>query len=147
MVTGSITLLPQKSGRMIYLFLTICPVTLLMQCITWLIEYGLLPTSKFLAFVYLAIPITLMLTLGYFLIFRKNHKIGIQDDIITETSWLHKVRTISVHEIASVRRNILREISLLDADGRKLLCVEPNMTNFDQLLNWLERYHLLQGEN
>ena len=143
MVSSSFTLLPQKSGRMIYLILTICPVTLLMQCTTWLIKLGILPTSKYLAFVYLTIPMLLMVTLGYFLIFRKNHKIEIQDDTITETNWLNKVRTISVHEIASVRRNILREISLLDADGKKLLCVEANMTNFDQFLHWLERYHKL----
>ena len=141
MVSSSFTLLPQKSGRMIYLILTICPVTLLMQCTTWLIEFNILPTSKYLAFVYLTIPMILMVILGYFLIFRKNHKIEIQDDTIKETSWRNKVSTISVHEIASVRRNILREISLLDADGKKLLCVEANMTNFDQFLHWLERYH------
>ena len=140
MVSSSFTLLPQKSGRIIYLLLTICPVTLLMQGITWLIEFEIIPTSKFLAFVYLTIPMLLMVTLGYFLIFRKNHKIEVSDDTITETSWRNKVSTISVHEIASVRRNLLREVILLDENGSKLLCVEANMTNFDQFENWLERY-------
>ena len=128
---------------MISLMMTICPATLLMQCITWLIEFDIIPTSKFLAVVYLAIPLILMMTLGYFLIFRENHKVEVCDNVITETTWLNNTNTIHVHQIASVRRDLLQHVILLDASGNKLLGVEPSMTNFVQFLRWLERYHKL----
>ena len=140
MTSTNFALLPTKSGKMANLLLTICPATFLMQGITWLIELDILPTSKFLAFVYLFIPMALMVTLGYFLIFRKNHKIEVCDNVIIETTWLRKTNTIRAHEILSVRRGLLREVILVDSENRKLLCLEANMTNFDQFLNWLERY-------
>ena len=146
MTSINFTLLPTKSGKMASLLMTICPATLLMQCITWLIDFDLIPTSKFLAFVYLAIPMIFMVTLGYFLIFRKNHKIEIYNDVITETTWLNKTNSIHVHEISSVRRGLLREVILLDAGGKKLLCVEANMTNFDQFQQWLARHNLYESK-
>ena len=143
MTNADFTLLPTKSGKMASLLMTICPATLLMQCITWLIDFDLIPTSKFLAVVYLAVPLILMMTLGYFLIFRENHKVGVCDDVITETSWVNKINRIHVHQIASVRRGLLRNVILLDESGHKLLCIEPSMTNFVQFLRWLERHHKL----
>lgn len=140
MTSTDFTLLPTKSGKMGNLLLTICPATLLMQCITWLIEFGIIPTSKVLAFVYLTIPMILMVTLGYFQIFKKNHNIEVRNDSIVETTWLRKTNTIRTHEIASVRRGLLREVILLDAAGTTLLRVEASMTNFDQFLHWLEQY-------
>ena len=139
----SFILQPTKSGKLGRLLLTICPATLLMQCITWLIELDILPTSKILALVYLAVPLLLMATLGYFLVFRKNHRIEICSDVITETTLLNKTNTIHVHDIGSIRRGLLREVILLDAMGKKLLCVEVPMTNFDQFLHWLEQHHLI----
>lgn len=139
MTSTNFTLLPTKSGKMGDLLLTICPVVFLMQGITWLIELTILPTSKFLAFVYLAIPMILMMTLGYFLVFRTNHKIEVCDNIITETTWLRKTNTIHAYDIASVRRGLLQTITIFDAEGKTLLSVEPSMTNFVQFLRWLEQ--------
>jgi hypothetical protein len=141
MTNTDFTLLPTKSDKMVNLLMTVSPPTLLMQGIIWLIELGILPTSKLLAFVYLAIPMILMMTLGYFLVFRKNHRIEVCDDVITETTWLNKTNNIHVHDIASVRRGLLQNVYLLDASGRKILCVEPHMTNFVQFLRWLEQHH------
>ena len=79
------------------------------------------------------------------LILPRNHCIVLFENSLIEKS-LHGrnqfIRKVNVDQIACYRRNILGEIVLLDPQGRKLLCVEPCMTNQDLFEQWLTSHHI-----
>lgn len=131
----------EKQGRIKYLLLTIAPYLILMQLFVQLTEAGILPRGKILSQVYVYLPLALMCVASYFLILKKNHTIEVSDQGLIEEDWHGKFHTISVHKIRSVRRNWLGELRLLDEDGRVLVCVETNMSNYDRFQKWLELRH------
>ena len=147
MAQNAFSMAPQRPGRMRYLLLTVgipCAILYLLILLTEALHV------KFTAQVGLIAAWSTPLLwglLGYFLIFKKNHCITVDDDTISETDWRQKTCcVIRVAQIGSYRRNILGEIILLDTDGNRLLCVEANMSNFDAFQQWLARYNVLENK-
>ena len=79
------------------------------------------------------------------LILPRSHCIVVFEKSLTEKA-LHGrnrfIRKVNAEQIACYRRNRLGEIVLLDPQGRKLLCVEPCMTNQDLFEQWLTSHHI-----
>ena len=132
-------MITQKRGRMKYLLITIYVPLLFMILLSLLMKRGIFPKTPIVFYLSMAA----ISVLGYFLIFKKNHSIQIQDNTITETDWSRKnTRKIKASQVCCFRRNFLGEIILLDTNSKKLLCVEKNMSNFDLFQQWLERHNI-----
>ena len=138
------TMSTRKPGRMKYLLLTVFPPVAVIYLCTGLIELGILPVSEITRYFLLAVWAIMMGTLGYFLIFKKNHQLDINDNTITETDWRCRVTQIPVSHVRSFRRNWLKEYILLDENGKRLVCIETNMENFDLFEQWIEHQHFKQ---
>ena len=138
------TMSTRKPGRMKYLLLTVFPPIAVIYLCTGLIELGILPVSEITRYFLLAFWTIMMGTLGYFLIFKKNHQLDINDNTITETDWRCRVTQIPVSHVRSFRRNWLKEYILLDENGKRLVCIETNMENFDLFQQWIEHQHFKQ---
>ena len=138
------TMSTRKPGRMKYLLLTVFPPIAVIYLCTGLIELGILPVSEITRYFLLAFWAIMMGTLGYFLIFKKNHQLDINDNTITETDWRCRVTQIPVSHVRSFRRNWLKEYILLDENGKRLVCIETNMENFDLFEQWIEHQHFKQ---
>ena len=138
------TMSTRKPGRMKYLLLTVFPPVAVIYLCTGLIELGILPVSEITRYFLLAVWAIMMGTLGYFLIFKKNHQLDINDNTITETDWRCRVTQIPVSHVRSFRRNWLKEYILLDENGKRLVCIETNMENFDLFQQWIEHQHFKQ---
>ena len=138
------TMSTRKPGRMKYLLLTVFPPVAVIYLCTGLIELGILPVSEITRYFLLAVWAIMMGTLGYFLIFKKNHQLDINDNTITETDWRCRVTQIPVSHVRSFRRNWLKEYILLDENGKRLVCIETNMENFDLFDQWIEHQHFKQ---
>ena len=138
------TMSTRKPGRMKYLLLTVFPPIAVIYLCTGLIELGILPVSEITRYFLLAVWAIMMGTLGYFLIFKKNHQLDINDNTITETDWRCRVTQIPVSHVRSFRRNWLKEYILLDENGKRLVCIETNMENFDLFQQWIEHQHFKQ---
>ena len=139
MPNNTFQMITQKRGRMKYLLITIYVPLLFMILLSLLMKRGIFPKTPIVFYLSMA-AITV---LGYFLIFKKNHSIQIQDNTITETDWLRKnTQEIKAAQVCCFRRNFLGEIILLDKNGKKLLCVEKNMSNFDLFQQWLEQHNI-----
>ena len=136
---------PQKPGRIKYLLLVFGFPILLMYLFLQFVRAGILPQGKVLAQIYIYLPLAVMMVLSYHLIMKKNHSIEVRDNAILETDWrkqpLSRIKSV---QIQSFRQNLLNEIILLDKSGNKLLCVESNMTNFEQFRQWLARHNITQ---
>ena len=141
---NGITMSTRKPGRMKYLLLTVFPPIAVIYLCTGLIELGILPVSEITRYFLLAFWAIMMGTLGYFLIFKKNHQLDINDNTITETDWRCRVTQIPVSHVRSFRRNWLKEYILLDENGKRLVCIETNMENFDLFEQWIEHQHFKQ---
>ena len=147
MARNTFSLSPQKMGRMKYLILTMGSSISLMYLFLLLTEAGILPNGNVWAKIYVYLPLVVMMVLGYFLIVKKNHTIDVKDNSIAETDWRRRVMTsVKTVQIRCYRRNFLGEIILLDEAGNKLLCVESNMTNFEQFQQWLENHNITQSK-
>ena len=138
------TMSTRKPGRMKYLLLTVFPPIAVIYLCTGLIELGILPVSEITRYFLLAFWAIMMGTLGYFLIFKKNHQLDINDNTITETDWRCRVTQIPLSHVRSFRRNWLKEYILLDENGKRLVCIETNMENFDLFEQWIEHQHFKQ---
>ena len=132
---------PGKKGRLKYLILTLLPAYLVMSLLQRLAAQGVLPANDLTGFLIMSSALVMMGTLGYFLIFRKNHIIEVSDISLAERDWQGKVRLIGVSKIRSWKRNLLGEILLLDENKNVLLCVESNMENRDLFLTWLDQHN------
>ena len=132
---------PGKKGRIKYLILTLLPAYLIMNLLQRLAAMEILPANDLTGFLIMFSALVMMGTLGYFLIFRKNHTIEVSDISLAERDWQGKVRLIAVSKIRSSRKNLLGEILLLDENRNVLLCVESNMENRDLFLAWLEKHN------
>lgn len=132
---------PGKKGRIKYLILTLLPAYLIMNLLQRLAAIEILPANDLTGFLIMFSALVMMGTLGYFLIFRKNHTIEVSDISLAERDWQGKVRLIAVSKIRSSRKNLLGEILLLDENRNVLLCVESNMENRDLFLAWLEKHN------
>ena len=136
---------PQKPGRIKYLRLVCGFPILLMYLFLQFLRAGILPQSKVLAQIYNYLTLAVMMVLSYHLITKKNHSIEVKGNTIQETDWrgqsLSRIKSV---QIQSFRQNLLNEIILLDKSGNKLLCVESNMTNFEQFRQWLARHNITQ---
>ena len=135
---------PGKKGRRKYLILTLLPAYLVMSLLQRLAAQGILPANDLTGFLIMFSALVMMGTLGYFLIFRKNHIIEVSDISLAERDWQGKVRLISVGKIRSRKKNLLGEILLLDENKKVLLCVESNMENLDLFQKWLEKHNYNQ---
>ena len=133
-----------KPGRMKYLLLTVFPPVAVIYLCTGLIELGILPVSEITRYFLLAVWAIMMGTLGYFLIFKKNHQLDINDNTITETDWRCRVTQLPVSHVRSFCRNWLKEYILLDENGKRLVCIETNMENFDLFEQWIGNQHFKQ---
>ena len=138
------TMSTRKPGRMKYLLLTVFPPVAVIYLCTGLIELGILPVSEITRYFLLAVWAIMMGTLGYFLIFKKNHQLDINDNTITETDWRCRVTQLPVSHVRSFRRNWLKEYILLDENGKRLVCIETNMENFDLFEQWIGNQHFKQ---
>ena len=132
---------PGKKGRLKYLILTLLPAYLVMSLLQRLAAQGVLPDNDLTGFLIMSSALVMMGTLGYFLIFRKNHIIEVSDISLAERDWQGKVRLIGVSKIRSWKKNLLGEILLLDENKNVLLCVESNMENRDLFLTWLDQHN------
>ncbi len=131
---------PQKPGRLPYLLLTVGSWIAFTMVLTSLTK--LLPAGPLLSILPLLLSVIFVSIVAYFLIFQKNHQIQISGDSLRETTWTAKEgASFSAEQIHSVRRNVLKEVILLDEGGNKLLTVEAYMTNFDQFENWLKKHN------
>ncbi|MBQ6540284.1 MAG: hypothetical protein IJL71_04585 [Oscillospiraceae bacterium] len=111
-----------------YIAITFFPSIILAYLLRYLAVIGKFPDNPVLMAVVTAIP---MVVLGYFLIFRKNHTVKVDGYTVTETNELPKVNNaFRISEIASVKKDLLGDTVLLDADGKRLLTVESSMTNY-----------------
>ena len=143
MSTNSFLMRPQKAGRMKYLLLTIFPPIGLMYLVMNLMQNGLIPQSKALGMFSIYGSMAIMMVISYFLIWKKNHTIEVKDNTLTEKSWRGNIAAkVKSSQIAAFRRNLLDEIVLVDADSKKLLCVESNMTNRDRFEQWLTAHNI-----
>ena len=52
------------------------------------------------------------------------------------------IRKVRADQIEHYYRNFLGEIVLVDADSKKLLCIESNMTNRDRFEQWLTAHNI-----
>ena len=147
MAKNTFSMFPQKQGRMIYLLLTMGSSLLLMYLFLQLVETGILPKGRVLTQLYIYLPLAVMMVLGYHLIMKKNHSIEVSNNTIQETDWRRKaLPPIKTTQIQCYRQNFLKEIILMDNTGNKLLCVESNMTNFDQFTQWLVNHNITQSK-
>ena len=139
MAPNTFTMLVQKQGRMKYLLIVMSVPILFLTLLSWLMDLNILPRTQILFWPSIAI----MTVLGYFLIFQKNHRIDVNGFMIIETDWRGREnRKIKAKQIHSIRRNFLNEIILFDENNTKLLCVEPNMSNFDLFQQWLASHNI-----
>ena len=79
------------------------------------------------------------------LLFPKSHSIVVFDDSLTEKALFGSkrfIRKVRADQIEHYYRNFLGEIVLVDADSKKLLCIESNMTNRDRFEQWLTAHHI-----
>ena len=118
-------MIPKRMGIMKYWLLALIP--------SLLVCFLIGPDTGTWMFLFLAIlPVS-----------AKNHTIVVFDDSLTEKDPRGRfVRKVSASQIVSYRRNILGEISLIDSDSKKLLCVESNMTNRDRFEQWLTAHNI-----
>ena len=135
---------PGKKGRLKYLILTLLPAYLVMSLLRRMAAQGMLPANDLTGFLIMSSALVMMGSLGYFLIFRKNHIIEVSDISLAERDWQGKVRLVGVSKIRSWKQNLLGEILLLDENKKVLFCVESNMENRDLFLTWLEKHNLIQ---
>ena len=133
---------PGKKGRIKYLILTLLPAYLVMSLLRRLAALEILPANDLTGFLIMLSALVMMGTLGYVLIFRKNHIIEVSDISLAERDWQGKVRIISAGKVRSHRTNLLGEILLLDENQNVLLCVESNMENRDLFLKWMDKHNI-----
>ena len=134
---------PGKKGRLKYLILTLLPAYLVMSLLQRLAAQGILPANDLTGFLIMSSALVMVGTLGYFLIFRKNHIIEVSEISLAERDWQGKVRLIGLSKIRGWRKNLLGEILLLDENKNVLLCVESNMENRDLFLAWLDKHNFI----
>ena len=132
---------PGKKGRIKYLILTLLPAYLVMSLLRRLAAQEILPANDVTGFLIMSSALVMMGTLGYFLIFRKNHIIEVSDISLAERDWQGRVRLVSVGKIRTWKKNLLGEILLLDEHNKVLLCVESNMENRDLFLKWMDKHN------
>ena len=136
------TMSPQNRGRMRYLLLALWVPLGIMWSVVLLMDRGLIPENTILGFVTIFGSLAAMMILGYFLIFQKNHTLAFVSNAILETNWRRQVKGHPFYHIKHYRRNFLGEYILTDGGGNKILCVEPNMSNFDRFQQWMAEHHI-----
>ena len=133
----------QKQGRMKYLFITMVPPIILLYLLSLFSQTTLQLDNTLFSHVCISISLASMAILANYFIFRKNHRIEVNDNQITEYNWRQiEARKIKISQINSYKRNWLHEIILFDNSGNKLLCIESNMSNFQRFEQWLERHNI-----
>ena len=133
------TLVTQNKGRLKYLLITLAPPVAIEYLLSYLIKSGVFGENiRSKAPIILAVVVSLLvLIIGYFMIFRKNHVVTVKGTVITDhLTMFNKTNTIHISEVKSVKYNLLGEIVLKGADGKTLLTVEKGMTNYDMFEEW-----------
>ena len=121
------TMKPRMPGLIKYVLLAAVPS----------VAAGLLISWNAAAWVFILLAGVLLLP--------RSHSIIVFDNSLTEKA-LHGrnrfIRKVNADQVDHYRRNPLREVVLVDAQGRKLLCIESNMTNRDRFEQWLTSHHI-----
>ena len=130
---------PQKAGRMKYLLLTLIPPVLYAKGVELLCQKlpQLAPLGPWLGMIGLSV---IALSLGYVLIFKKNHQFEVSEKNIHIKEMFGQAWDLPARRIHHYRRNLLGELVLFDEDNKRLLTAESNMTGFDEFKDWLERH-------
>jgi len=82
-------------------------------------------------------------TVAILLAFIKSHWFVVfENSIIEKNDRGRFIRKVTADQIHHYRINFFDEIILLDSTGRRLVCVESNMTNFDTFRQWLARHNI-----
>ena len=134
---------PQKAGRMKYLLLTLIPPLLWAEAVDLLCQRApqLASVGPWLGMIGMT---AIAFSLGYFLIFKKNHQFEVHEKNIHIKEMFGQEWDLPAHRICRYRRNLLGELVLFDEDGKRLLTVESNMTEFEEFQVWLERRGIQQ---
>ena len=134
---------PQKAGRIKYLLLTLVPPLLYAEAVNKLgsVVPQLAPLCPWLGMIGMT---AIAFSLGYFLIFKKNHQFEVHEKNIHIKEMFGQEWDLPAHRIHGFRRNLLGELVLLDEGGKRLLTVESNMTDFDRFQNWLQCRNIAQ---
>lgn len=130
----------RRTGRTKYLLLTMVPPLVVTYMFEVLVSTGILPGGKIFGFVYIGITLALMILLGYFFIFKKNHEIEITENEIHHKDWRGRTSIIPIHRVHTYYRNWLKEYILLDSAGKSLVCIESNMHNLNLFEQWLKLF-------
>ena len=130
---------PQKAGRIKYLLLTLVPPLLYAEAVNKLgsIVPQLAPLCPWLGMIGMT---AIAFSLGYFLIFKKNHQFEVHEKNIHIKEMFGQEWDLPAHRIHHYRRNLLGELVLFDEGNKRLLTAESNMTDFDRFQDWLERH-------
>ena len=129
---------PQQAGRIKYLLLTLVPPLLYAEAVNKLgsVVPQLAPLCPWLGMIGMT---AIAFSRGYFLIFKKNHQFEVHEKNIHIKEMFGQAWDLPAHRICRYRRNLLGELVLFDEDGKRLLTVESNMTEFEEFQVWLER--------
>ena len=73
----------------------------------------------------------------------KNHTIVVYEDSLIEEDFRGRfIRKVFASQVNHYRKNFLNEVTLIDADSKPRLCVEPYMTNRDRFEQWLASHNI-----
>ena len=134
---------PQQAGRIKYLLLVLIPTLAYTEAVNVLCSAVpfLAPVRVWLGMIGMT---AIAFSLGYFLIFKKNHHFEVSEKRIHVKEITGQAWDLPAHRICRYRRNLLGELVLFDEDGKRLLTVESNMTEFEKFQVWLERRGIQQ---
>ena len=73
----------------------------------------------------------------------KNHTIVVYEDSLIEKDFRGRfIRKVFASQVNHYRKNFLNEVTLINADSKPRLCVEPYMTNRDCFEQWLVSHNI-----
>ena len=115
-----------------------------------------MPTDLFRFWLFALIPSLLVFLLidhwaGIYLFFLlslipsmvKHRTLLVFDDFLIEKNREGRfTKEVNARQIDSFQRTMLGNISLIDSDGGRLLCIKFNMTNRNLFEQWLKSHHI-----
>jgi hypothetical protein len=73
----------------------------------------------------------------------KSHTIVVYENSLIEKDDRKRfIRKVTTEQIHYIRKNFLGEIILYDFDDQRLMCIEPNMDQFDRFEQWLAVHNI-----
>ena len=109
------------------------------------IPFALLQGIKGFVSAFVAITIFVSLVKNHTIVVSlvKNHTIVVYEDSLIEKDFRGRfIRKVFASQVNHYRKNFLNEVTLIDADSKPRLCVEPYMTNRDCFEQWLASHNI-----